>query len=205
MNTFSDTQHPLAQALGNLIQQRLLLLNPGWLDPVTCQDWIRQLAHRPGEPALSEDHGYQGAEPLRMVKILDPGPLEQIFMQRLQAFAPQLAAHFRQQPSRHERPQFLRYGAGDYFRMHRDLIDAPVYRDRRISVIVFLNDHECSPSWRDGRLSLFVRNPQAPDQLMGVPIPPAQGLLVAFDSRLPHEISEITAGERYTVVTWLAQ
>ncbi|MEZ0375172.1 MAG: 2OG-Fe(II) oxygenase [Candidatus Sericytochromatia bacterium] len=200
---FADSSHPLAKALNALVQQRLLLLLPGWLDAGSCKELLRQLQSCPTSPAEAESYG--ASAPTRRTHMLDvSASIESGMVRRFEPLAAQLASHFGLAIGRNERPQFLKYSPGDFFSAHRDRIDAPVYRERQLSLVLFLNDHESEPGFTGGRLSLFVKHPQNPDKLMGVPIPPAAGLLMAFDSRLLHEVTPVTAGERFTVVTWLA-
>ncbi|HEY9839656.1 MAG: 2OG-Fe(II) oxygenase [Candidatus Sericytochromatia bacterium] len=200
---FADSSHPLAKALNALVHQRLLLLLPGWLDASSCKELLRQLQSCPTSPAEAESYGANAQA--RRTQMLDvPASIESGMVSRFEPLAAQLGSHFGLTIGSHERPQFLKYGPGDFFSAQRDRIDAPVYRERRLSLVLFLNDHESQPGFAGGRLSLFVKHPQDPEKLMGVPIPPAAGLLMAFDSRLLHEVTPVTAGERFTMVTWLA-
>lgn len=95
-----------------------------------------------------------------------------------------------------EEPQFLRYQEGDYFVAHQDG-NTPSIRDdsrhRRVSLIVFLND----PVDYSGGDLLFHTGPAE-----RVPAPAARGTALAFRSELTHEVTPLTAGERYTIVTW---
>lgn len=203
---FGDRQHPLAQALEQLMQRKLLLMIPGWLPGPICQNWLAQLQACPSEPALSHDSYVSWAQQdtvfRRTQELQPPKALSLALLQRLEPMAPVFAGHFGHCPGLREQPEFLHYRPGDYFRAHRDWNDAPIYRQRRLSLVLFLNDFTTDPGYTGGILNLFVRNREA--QLQPIPIPPAAGLLIAFDSRLVHEVSPIHTGNRYTVVTWLA-
>jgi SM-20-related protein len=107
---------------------------------------------------------------------------------------PLLEEHFGQSLTDCERPQFLRYEKGDFFVRHQDgntkQLDFDHLRIRRISIVVFLND-----CFSGGALK-FYDDPTTFD-LLG-----ETGLLVAFRADLFHEVSPITAGERFTMITW---
>lgn len=93
-----------------------------------------------------------------------------------------------------EEPQFLRYTTGDYFVAHQDgntpiIVDDS--RHRRVSLILFLSE----PASYSGGDLLF-------HQPAKEVAPARRGTVVAFRSELTHEVTPVTAGERYTVVTW---
>ncbi len=205
------TSSPLWQAIQCLIQSRQLLLIPHLLSPSACQEWLSELQLAESETAEAEF--YQGHSPRQTALLKVSAELEKRAIQLFEPLAPAFTQHFGKAYTRHERPQFLKYQQGDHFRAHRDRSQAEVYNQRALSLILFLNDHQSQPGFRGGRLSFLLRHPDATysgntdqaERLQGVPIPPQQGMLVAFDPDLLHEVSPVTAGERYTLVTWLAE
>jgi len=127
----------------------------------------------------------------------------------LRSLQPQLENHFQVRLSDCEKPQFLIYKPGDFFRPHRDGEDnaaKPEYiNKRRVSVVVFLNDQteESRPeTYSGGSLTLYgvMSNPRWRNY--GFQLKGNAGLLIAFRSELFHEVSEVIAGERYTIVSW---
>ena len=110
---------------------------------------------------------------------------------------PRLAEHFGVELSHAEEPQFLRYLPGDFFVAHQDG-NTPVIHDdtrhRRISVVLFLN-----AEYGGGQLVLHGRYP---DWEKRYPMPAHPGTLVAFRSETTHEVTPVTHGERYTIVSW---
>jgi SM-20-related protein len=127
----------------------------------------------------------------------------------LRSLQPQLESHFHIQLSDCEKPQFLIYKPGDFFRPHRDGDDdeaKPEYiNKRRVSLVIFLNNpsEEHRPeTYSGGSLTLYgvVNNPSWRNY--GFQLTGTAGLLIAFRSDLFHEVSEVVAGERYTVVSW---
>lgn len=197
-------QNTLFQTLQWMVQERLLMLIPNFLDPQTCQELIQALEHCPALPAPVDEYGSDRpeAEPRRKTTLLQtPADLNQRVLTPLAALAQPLQEHFRCSLTRQEQPQFLRYDTGDYFKVHTDSTDQAIYRERRLTVIVCLNDHT---AFQGGRLAFFLRHPSEPNRYLGVPVPPQLGLLMAFRPDLLHEVSPVTAGQRYTFVTWLA-
>jgi SM-20-related protein len=137
---------------------------------------------------------------------------------RIARVAPRLAAHFGQDLAEFETPHFVVYRAGDFYRSHRDLYTDVVVPDpiarRRVSVVIFLNDAldpaesppplpGATPRYRGGvlRLDAPAAAEFAPDRAW--PVPARQGLLVAFPADTWHEVTPVTDGRRYTVVTLL--
>jgi len=104
-----------------------------------------------------------------------------------------------------EEPQFLRYETGDFFVAHQDG-NTPLIRDqsrfRKISVIVFLSAQSQDPSPDTYGGGLLVFHGPYPDISLRVPMAPAPGTLVAFRAETTHEVTPITHGERFTIVSW---
>ena len=76
---------------------------------------------------------------------------------------------------------------------------------RRLSVVLFLNRQakEATPGGFCGGSLVFyglINDPRA--KQIGFPLVAEPGLLIAFPSDLVHEVTPVTDGERYTVVSW---
>ncbi|HSO96976.1 MAG TPA: 2OG-Fe(II) oxygenase [Acidimicrobiia bacterium] len=138
---------------------------------------------------------------------------------RIAHLAPRLAAHFGQDLAEFETPHFVVYGPGDFYRSHRDLyrdvvVPDPIAR-RRVSVVIFLNDTldfqraaalpaaEPAPRYGGGILRLASHDASELAAERAWPVPARQGLLVAFLADTWHEVTPITDGRRYTIVTLL--
>jgi len=192
------------QTLQWMVEQRLLLFMPDFLALEDRQLFLAEARNSPVLPAPVDEYAQTQERPVqRQTQLLEiSASLEQESKQRFAQVAPFVNQHFGLELQRQERPQFLRYAVGDFFKPHTDSYDHPIYRERRISFILCLNDHA---DYQGGRLAFFLRHPSQPERFLGVPVPPAAGLLIAFRSDLLHEVSPVTAGERLTVVTWLAE
>jgi len=108
-----------------------------------------------------------------------------------------------------EGPDYLLYRAGDFFKPHADNEEYPpapnsIVIRRRVAVILFLNRHsrEYDEGCFGGGLLNFyglLDGGKWKDCAFG--LEPEPGLLVAFPAGLVHEVTPITFGERYSVLT----
>ena len=108
-----------------------------------------------------------------------------------------------------EGPDYLLYRTGDFFKPHDDVTVYPPdptsrIARRRVAVVLFLNRHAHEPGedcFGGGLLRFYglLNGPQWQDCPLG--LEPQPGLLVAFPSRLVHEVTPITFGERYSILT----
>ncbi|HIK30437.1 MAG TPA: 2OG-Fe(II) oxygenase [Oscillatoriales cyanobacterium M59_W2019_021] len=133
--------------------------------------------------------------------------------QYFHAVKPKLEHHFHLQLKSFQNPLFYRYKIGSFFGAHRDRCDredAPDFlRDRQVSTVIFLNQQQ-EESHRDlidsaycgGSLAFYGLIDDPRWQNFGFPVPSQPGMLVAFPSDRLHEVKKVTAGERYTIVSW---
>ena len=99
---------------------------------------------------------------------------------------------------------FLRYGTGGFYGPHVDRADVPSWpaaAGREITIVLFLNssrDLDPAGAFTGGRLRIF------PDGLDAdaIDVVPRRGMLVAFPSSLPHEVTPVADGTRDTIVDW---
>ncbi len=108
-----------------------------------------------------------------------------------------------------QEPTFLVYRPGDFFEPHRDYTErarAPEHiRRRRVSVVVFLGDETVDGvvgEYEGGSLAFYglLKDPRC--EHVGIPVRGKAGTLVAFRSDVFHQVSPVTWGERFTIVTW---
>ena len=184
-----------------------LHLVKGFFDPETCRELIAELRRSPNVPAVTYGQGGPGSvnERVRKVERLMPSiETVEYVTRRLIDNRQKVGEHFRISLSGCEEPQFLRYRVGDFFVAHQDgntgLVLLDTDQSRRISNSVFLNRESEAPEtdcycggslvfsdWRAGREL----------RLNG-----ETGTLVAFRSETTHEVTPVTHGERYTIVSW---
>jgi predicted 2-oxoglutarate/Fe(II)-dependent dioxygenase YbiX len=125
---------------------------------------------------------------------------------RYKDLIPALEQHFNFPILDCEPVQFLMYQRGDFFRTHRDRNSDPSEsypsRNRGVSAVVFLNDSYGDVGYGGGEL-LFHLPPQGEEKLPSrVRVVGELGMLVAFGSDLPHEVTRVRWGERFSVAGW---
>jgi predicted 2-oxoglutarate/Fe(II)-dependent dioxygenase YbiX len=178
-----------------------------FFDHETCRELIRELRSSPAGGALTYGQESAGVinENVRRVSRVQPSAgTVALVTQRLMDQRANAAEHFGVSLSRCEEPQFLCYRPGDFFVAHQDgntgLVNLESDRLRRVSVSIFLNRQSDAPeddsfcggsltfsNWRNGRNLSFKGE---------------AGTLVAFRSETTHEVTPITHGERYSIVSW---
>lgn len=98
--------------------------------------------------------------------------------------------------------QLTRYGAGQFYNWHRDSGGEPPQARmvRKISVILQLSD----PSTYEGGTVEFKLGEET-DEPRIVPALEAKsrGSVIVFPSWLPHRVTEVTNGERRSLVNWV--
>jgi SM-20-related protein len=116
-----------------------------------------------------------------------------------------LEAHFGVELGGCEEPQFLRYREGDFFVAHQDGNTPLIHDDtrhRKISAVAFLSPRSEDPAPGAYGGGSLVFHGRYPDIDLRVPAPADPGTLVAFRAETTHEVTPVTHGVRYTLVTW---
>jgi SM-20-related protein len=188
-----------------------LFLRPNFLDCQTCVDIRRAALSSPTTqaPVYIPNSTELVHETIR--KTTSFHPVDEIVSdvhQRLLQQKVSLERHFGRTLSDCERPQFLHYRQGDFFVRHQDgnteQSEFDHLRIRRISIVVYLNDFSVAPiadTFSGGLLNFY----QADDVRAETPaysLEGTTGLLVAFAADTTHEVSPITWGERFTIISW---
>ena len=185
-----------------------LLEIDGFLDPGEVAALRAELGTAAGAEATVLSTAPAGVVMPRVRKTtriaVSPATRERV-RQRLLDRRDDIAGHFGAEVGECEEPQFLRYEPGDFFVPHQDGNTSMVYDDsrfRRISLVIFLGKQSDEPAPNTyGGGSLVFHGPYNGPQLR-VPVTPAPGKLVAFRAETTHEVTMVTHGERYTIVSW---
>jgi SM-20-related protein len=191
-----------------------LFVRPGFLDG-EARSAARQIAAASAHEAAkvlrgNEDDVLYLDSRRSTVALVDSATKERV-RQRFLAVMPEIAAHFGEPLSRCETPKFLVYREGDYFKPHHDSTDrtdAPVtIQRRRVSAVVFLNGQAPAPdapSYQGGGLVFYGLFGGDRGSAVGLEFEAQPGTLVAFRANTLHEVTPISGGERYTLVTWFS-
>jgi SM-20-related protein len=189
-----------------------LLAVPTFLEQDLCAE-IRQEMATAGEVAATvrgADRSYAVDQESRRTNWAEVSEeTSSLVSERLLSVRKDVAKVFGLEVSGVQRPQFLRYGEGDFFAAHQDrgsdMKGAEFARQRQVSVVIFLNDEtsEARPdTYEGGSLTLFGLLDSGDDRNVGLPVIGEAGALIGFPSETLHEVTPITRGERFTVVSW---
>ncbi len=178
-----------------------------FLDAPACARLIDEIRHAKRYDALTYGKGDSGSvdNRVRRVQSATLGRETVAWVaSKLDDYLPCLRKHFNLAPGGWEDPQFLRYATGDFFVAHQDgntgLMQLDSDRLRRVSVSIFLNTENDMPGpdcYCGGSLVFTDRATNEKIAVRGEP-----GKLIAFRSELTHEVTPVTWGERFAIVTW---
>jgi SM-20-related protein len=181
---------------------------PDVLDAAACAALRAELRQLTGSAApVLGDHGDGPVMPLvrQVTRVAAPPAMAERMTRLLMAHKDALERHFAVVLATCEAPQFLRYQKGDFFVPHQDGNTPLIHDDsrfRRISAVIFLSPQFDAPSPESyGGGVLVLHGPYLGPQLR-VPVPAAPGTLVCFRAETTHEVTPVTHGERFTIVSW---
>ncbi len=189
---------------------RLFLLRD-FLDADCCARLRNEVRSGAAEAGMIWRQGeYLVDEEVRLARsVRVPAPAVSLVTERLQAVKPMVERHFSLTLAGCQDPLFLAYKTGDYYRPHCDGSNNPddddSIRQRRVSVIVFLNGESDEPRedcFGGGALTFYRLLQDRRATRFGIPLVGERGLLIAFPPDLIHEVRPVTHGERFTVVSW---
>lgn len=189
-----------------------IFLLRGFLDSETCAEIRAEARQSPGFPARIYVEGSPEPidESVRKTTSVRPSEetiskVEDLLVQQKSS----IAEFFNLTLTGCERPQFLMYREGDFFVRHQDVdadqVDWEHLRVRKVSIVIFLNDgssEEAADTFGGGLLAFRRENAAVPDEPFTYSLSGETGLLVAFRSHTTHEVTPVTHGERFTVVSW---
>jgi predicted 2-oxoglutarate/Fe(II)-dependent dioxygenase YbiX len=189
-----------------------LYVAPDFLDEDACRRVRSAMEEAQKVEATVEDEGElevdRSHRKTRVAKV-DP-ETSTLVRDRLNALRETLAGHFDFPLGECEKPQFLVYEEGDFFRPHMDSSDkgADEASGRRVSAVIFLNGASEEPSpdaYGGGSLSFYGLLQDDPKgQGVGLPLVGSAGALVAFPSHMIHGVTPVTHGRRYTIASWFS-
>lgn len=194
----------------HLIDRYDLLLTPNFLDDVGCQEIIQEADAGACNPATVYGHGNFGSVHDRVRKAARlklPSTFTEFVTDRLLEHKKTIEQRFSISLNDCEEPQFLRYDIGDFFVAHQDgntgLLQLTSDAERKVSVVIFLNrqsERADSGTYNGGSLKFYDYRAEPPYSEFELPV--YTGMLVAFRSELTHEVTPVTRGKRYSIVSW---
>lgn len=170
----------------------------GFLDAGLCDRWVALLDKEKGELTGLKQGG--------QVVVSDKRIAERVFLRSIErkiarlmrkVFVNTIPQTMSCDFEWFERPQIIRYPVGGHIWLHADnenyIRERKAWRktsDRDISLLMYLNE-----DYSGGELSFFAMN---------YVYKPRRGDLVFFpsDHRYAHQAHRVTAGRRYTVISW---
>ena len=183
-----------------------LFIRRGLLDPAALAAVFAAVRASGGRPATvygRSDSGAVEERVRRTTRVSPPPETEELVRRLLLSRLREVEGHFGRTLSELEEPQFLRYGAGDFFVAHQDgntgLLRSE-REDRKVSAVIFLNNQAetaAPETYGGGSLVLHPRGAREPLRLNG-----EAGTLVAFPAETTHEVEPVTRGERFTIASW---
>jgi SM-20-related protein len=193
----------------DLLRRLGVFAEPGFLDVATCQAACAEMVAAEGEPGVLLVGTHTSVD-VRKKRLIDTHPSaasSALVEHRLAAMTSALNRHFGVTLTGSEGVHFYRYGVGDFFATHRDVYqdDQPFGHQRRVSIVLFLNDPagRAGVRYEGGSLVLYDLMGEGRGAGYGISVPPEAGLLVAFRSELRHEVTPVTAGTRCVAVNRL--
>lgn len=196
--------------MSRLIDRYDLLLTHNFLDDIRCQEIIQEADAGESNPATIYGYGEPGYvhdQVRRAARLKLPSTTTEFINYRLMEHRSTIEQHFSIALNDCEEPQFLRYDVGDFFVAHQDgntgLLRIRSDEERKVSVVIFLNaqsEEADSGTYSGG--SLKFSDYRAEPQYSEFELPVNPGMLVAFRSELTHEVTPVTRGKRYSIVSW---
>ena len=194
-----------------------LLVVREFLDPVTCREILAEMNTAESAAATVYGRGAGGMvdQGVRQTLRIRPSVATvQLVVDRLLAFKPSAEKHFDVSLSECEDPQFLRYREGDFFVAHQDGNTGLLRLDtesRRVSTVIFLSRE--TDSLPPGEIDSPEPDAYCGGSLVFTDIRPGSsepkfhfvgepGTLIAFRAETTHEVTPVTHGERYSIVSW---
>jgi SM-20-related protein len=177
-----------------------------FLEPGVCRKIVAELSAAQSDAATVYGRTTSGAVEQNIRKTLRIRPsvaTVESLVRRLWALKDSIEEHFAVALSECEDPQFLRYREGDFFVAHQDGNTGMMQLDterRLVSTVLFLSRESDSPqagAHCGGSLVFSDYRTGSRFHMIGEP-----GMLVAFRAETTHEITPVTHGERYSIVSW---
>lgn len=176
-----------------------------------CEQIVNELSALEGRSSLvygRSESGVVHEGTRRSLRLTPAAETVELITDSLLACMDQVARHFELTLCECEETQFLRYQKGDFFVAHQDGNTGMLRLDterRLVSTVIFLSREVQSPA--EGRNvycggSLVFTNQRVAPEHAKFHMRAEPGTLIAFRSETTHEVTPVTHGERYSIVSW---
>ncbi len=184
----------------------------GFLDRTTCELIKAEMRAGTHARATVYDRDWsrvENAAHRSTLRVEVGGAVNSLVRGKLLGARAALGRHFGVELCEFQPPNYLIYKPGDFFEPHKDDSQRPGAPEhvsrRRVSAVVFLSDEEADGrpgEYAGGSLGFYglLKDPRCAH--IGLPVRGRAGLLVAFRSDVFHQVTPVTRGERFTVVSW---
>ena len=181
-----------------------------FFEPRICQEIVAEMRASQADAATVYGRTTSGVVEQNVRQTLRSRPsltTVDFVTQRLLSCKQTLEKHFVVKLAECEDPQFLRYREGDFFVAHQDGNTGLLRLDtesRLVSLVIFLSRESTAPQVdaHCGGSLVFTNLRPGPGERQKFHLPGEPGMLVAFRSETTHEVTPVTHGERYSIVSW---
>ena len=183
-----------------------LFIAKQFLEPDTCREIVAEMSAAEGDAATVYGRSTSGSVEQgvrRTLRIRPSAATVETIVRRLLSVKELVGKRFEVALNECEDPQFLHYREGDFFVAHQDGNTGMTRLDterRLVSTVIFLSRESESPqpdAHCGGSLVFSNYRSDSKFHMIGEP-----GMLVAFRAETTHEITPVTHGERYSIVSW---
>lgn len=176
-----------------------------------CEGIVNEMSALKGRSSLvygRSESGVVHEKTRRSLRLTPSAETVGLVVGRLLNVMDQVAQYFAVKLNECEELQFLRYQKGDFFVAHQDGNTGMLQLDterRLVSTVIFLSREVELPA--EGRNvycggSLVFTNQRVAPQHAKFHMRAEPGMLIAFRSETTHEVTPVTHGERYSIVSW---
>jgi len=195
--------------MSNLTSWPDLFVVRRFLDPIECRELVAEMSAAQGDAATVYGRTTSGVVDRGVRQTLRLRPSDSTRERITQRLLDQKAAferHFSVVLNECEEPQFLHYREGDFFVAHQDgntgLLKLDTER-RLVSIVIFLSHESDTPELNAYCGGSLVFSDLRPNSGGGkFTFKPDPGTLIAFRAETTHEVTPVTHGERYSIVSW---
>ena len=185
-----------------------LFILDAFLQPAQCARLRTEMWRAPSQQGLVFGNTPEGVVDKSIRQVLRTkveGSAEQFVKECLERQRPSFEEHFGIFLQPGPSTEFLTYNSGGFYIPHTDAGRTNESHHRRVSIVIFLNEESDEPKpncYGGGKLTFHGILNDGEWVNCAFPIDSHPGLLVAFRPDVVHEVTPVTFGQRFTIVSW---